>query len=73
MRTESITLTSERSGEPLVVRDDVALWEGALWVNDRGSTPEGEYVYGHIGDVPYKMSKVGAEHWTVTGAPRPGR
>lgn len=71
MRMHSITLASERDGSPLVVRDDVALWQDALWVNDRGSTPEGAYVYGHIGDVPYKMSRVPEDHWTATGVGEP--
>lgn len=67
MRTESITLTSERTGEPLVVRDDVALWGDALWVNDRGDDIDGNYVYGHIDGVPYKMARVRSDHWTSTG------
>ena len=71
MRTESITIVSERSGEEIVVRDDVALWQDALWVNDRGATTDGEYVYGNIHEVPYKMSRVSAEHWTAAGGAPP--
>jgi len=56
----------------LTVRDDVALWKDALWVNDRGADTEtGEHVYGNIHDVPYKMSRVDDSHWTVTGEPNP--
>jgi len=68
MRTESIEIISERSGRPITVRDDVALWEDALWVNDRGSdAATGAYVYGNIRDIPYKMSRVPDDHWTVHG------
>ena len=65
MRTESLTIVSERSGREIVVRDDVALWADALWVNDRGHDAEtGEYVYGNIHNVPYKMRRVADDHWT---------
>jgi len=66
MRTESIDVVSERSGQLLRVRDDVALWDNSLWVNDRGSDVEtGEYVYGNIHGVPYKMQRVPDDHWTA--------
>jgi len=72
MRTEAITITSERTGKPIVVRDDVALWPDALWVNDRGHDAEtGEYVYGNIRGVPFKLERVADEHWTATGAAPP--
>lgn len=71
MRTESITIISERSGDEIVVRDDVSLWSDALWVNDRGTTPDGEYVYGNVHEVPYKMDRVPADHWTATGGASP--
>ena len=67
MRTESITIVSERTGADIVVRDDVALWADSLWVNDRGATTDGEYVYGNIDEVPYKMSRVSDDHWTAVG------
>ena len=71
MRTSAIKVISERSGREMIVRDDVVLWPDALWVNDRGSDAEtGEYVYGNIHDVPYKMRRVPDTHWTVTGGPR---
>ena len=68
MRTESVEIISERSGQPITVRDDVALWQDALWVNDRGSdAATGAYVYGNIHDIPYKMARVADDHWTVRG------
>lgn len=72
MRTESVEIVSERSGERIKVRDDVALWADALWVNDRGCNAEtGEYIYGNIHDIPYKMQRVSDTHWTVTGEAAP--
>ena len=65
MREESLTIVSERSGREIVVRDDVALWTDALWVNDRGHDAEtGEYVYGNIHNIPYKLARVPDDHWT---------
>jgi len=76
MRTESIVVRSPVLKKDIVVRDDVALWEGrdgddALWCNDRGSDMEGNYVYGNIHDIPYKMQRVANDHWTAGGAPWP--
>ena len=73
MRTESIVVRSPVLQRDIVVKDDVALWEGgaggedALWCNDRGADMDGNYVYGNIFDVPYKMQRVSDEHWTVKG------
>ena len=66
MRTESIEIVSQFSGRIIRVRDDVVLWKDALWVNDRASDAEtGDYVYGNIHDIPYKMQRVEDAHWTV--------
>jgi len=65
MRTESVLVHSTRLGAQIVVRDDVALWRDALWVNDRGSDTEGNYLYGNVRDVPYKMDRVAHDHWTT--------
>lgn len=58
MRTESIVVDSPVLNKPIVVRDDVALSQDSLWCNDRGSDLDGNYVYGNIRDVPYKMDRV---------------
>lgn len=81
MRTESIVVHSPVLKQDIVVRDDVALWEGdaadgqgdALWCNDRGSDMEGKYVYGNIHNVPYKMQRVASDHWTARGDRTPER
>ena len=78
MRTESIVVRSPVLKRDIIVRDDVALWEGraggdgdALWCNDRGTEMDGSYVYGNIHDIPYQMQRVASDHWTATGSPRP--
>lgn len=78
MRTESIVVHSPVLKRDIIVRDDVALWEGraggdgdALWCNDRGTDMDGSYVYGNIHDIPYQMQRVASDHWTATGSPRP--
>ena len=73
MRTPSIELVSERDPSQLLrISDDVAFWGDALWVNDRGcDAASGEYVYGNIHSVPYKMARVPDTHWSATGAGNP--
>lgn len=78
MRTESIVVHSPVLKRDIIVRDDVALWEGraggngdALWCNDRGTDMDGSHIYGNIHDIPYQMQRVASEHWTATGSPRP--
>lgn len=68
LRTESVVVKSERTGLPLVVRDDISLVGDELWVNDRGTDLEGNYVYGNVRNVPYKLQRVHDRHWTSTGA-----
>lgn len=67
MRSESALVFSPTLGKQIVVKDDVTLWEDALWVNDRGTDIDGNYLYGNIRSIPYKMLRVPNTHWTVTG------
>lgn len=57
MRTESVVVKSATMGIPIVVRDDVTLWDHALWVNDRGWDTAGNYLYGNCRAVPYKLDR----------------
>lgn len=46
-------------GAKIRVRDELSLWDGALWINDRGYDPEGgDFVYGNQRGVPYEMGRV---------------
>ena len=58
MRTESVVVESPTMGIPIVVRDDVTLGSDALWINDRGSDVAGNYLYGNVRDVPYKLDRM---------------
>eukprot|EP00965_Chrysotila_dentata_P243419 6205402-Pleurochrysis_carterae.AAC.3 len=58
MRTESIVVQSPVLKKAIVVQDDVALSEDSLWCNDRGHDTDGNYVYGNIHGIPYKMDRV---------------
>lgn len=43
----------------LLIRDELSLWEDALWINDRGyDASTGELAYGNALSVPYKLSRV---------------
>jgi CpeT/CpcT family (DUF1001) len=56
------------AGQDILVKDDLKLWPAELWVNDRGYSRTGEFVYGNQRDVPYKMQRVqpgGALEWTL--------
>jgi len=67
MRTDSVVVQSEVSNQDIIVKDHVALWDNALWVNDRGYDMDGNYIYGNINDVPYKLQRVPVSHWTSGG------
>ena len=58
MATASALVHSPLLGREIVVTDHLHLWEGALWVNDRGCGTDGTYLYGNTRDVPYKMNRV---------------
>uniref|UniRef100_A0A7S1XBU0 Uncharacterized protein n=1 Tax=Compsopogon caeruleus TaxID=31354 RepID=A0A7S1XBU0_9RHOD len=54
------------------IKDDLIMTQKDLWVNDRGFTDNGDYVYGNRRGIHYKMQRVlpGDElWWTVTGSP----
>lgn len=47
-----------RSGNMLVIEDDLILTENAIWIQDRAATEDGEYVFGNRGDLPHRLEKV---------------
>jgi CpeT/CpcT family (DUF1001) len=56
------------AGLDILVKDDLKLWPTKLWVNDRGYSRTGEFVYGNQRGVPYKMQRVqpgAALEWTL--------
>lgn len=59
MVSESAIVASPILNADIVVRDHLTLLGDALWVNDRGWDLQGNYLYGNIHDIPYKMDRVG--------------
>ncbi|CAN0283947.1 unnamed protein product [Discosporangium mesarthrocarpum] len=55
-------------GLNILVKDDLRLWPGRLWVNDRGYDRHGDFVYGNQRGVPYKLEATDPDHplgWTL--------
>jgi hypothetical protein len=59
MVSESAVVASPILNTDIVVKDHLVLLADALWVNDRGWDVQGNYLYGNIHDIPYKMDRVG--------------
>jgi hypothetical protein len=57
---------SSRTGEDIVIDDDLVLTDSEIWISDRATTPEGAYVFGNKAGVPHKLKKVRPfECWTA--------
>lgn len=46
----------------LTIKDELFLWEDALWINDRVYTKTGQLVIGNTEGIPYKMVKSVVNH-----------
>jgi hypothetical protein len=51
-------VVSTRSGNELVIDDDLVLTESEIWIADRATTPDGAYVFGNKAGVPHKLRKI---------------
>mmetsp|Transcript_26730 Transcript_26730/g.73198 ORF Transcript_26730/g.73198 Transcript_26730/m.73198 type:complete len:294 (-) Transcript_26730:51-932(-) len=58
MQEESAIVASPILNADIIVTDHLMLFADALWVNDRGWDSNGNYLYGNIRDIPYKMDRV---------------
>ena len=46
-------------GQQILIKDQLSLWNNALWIHDRGFDPVTmEFIYGNRENVPYKMERV---------------
>ena len=46
-------------GQQILIKDQLSLWEDALWIHDRGyNTETGDYIYGNQRGVPYALQRV---------------
>jgi len=48
---------SRRSGNTLVIEDDLLLTEDAIWIRDRAETAEGAYVYGNTAGIAHQLRR----------------
>ncbi len=58
MKEGACRIKSRRSGKELIISDDLYLDEDEIWIKDRAVDVEGNYVFGHKGDVSHKLLKV---------------
>lgn len=68
METDEVTVFSPEMKMNIVIRDEITLMENELWVNDRGYTESGKFLYGNYFGVPYKMERVTDQNgltWTL--------
>jgi hypothetical protein len=46
-------------GQEILIKDQLSLWDNALWIHDRGFDPQTmEFIYGNRENVPYRMERV---------------
>lgn len=46
-------------GQQILIKDQLSLWEDALWIHDRGFHPDtGDYIYGNQRNIPYQLQRV---------------
>lgn len=50
-------IKSRRSGKMLIISDDLYLDEDEIWIHDRAVDTEGNYVFGHKGNIPHKLRR----------------
>jgi hypothetical protein len=58
MKPGTCTFKSERSGNAIVVSDDLYLDADEIWIYDRAVDSEGRYVYGNKAGIPHRLRKV---------------
>ncbi|MEM9169138.1 MAG: chromophore lyase CpcT/CpeT [Pseudomonadota bacterium] len=58
MKDGACRFVSERSGQEIVISDDLVLTEDAIWIADRAETADGAYVFGNRAGVPHKLRKI---------------
>jgi hypothetical protein len=51
-------VVSQRSGQTLLIEDDLVLTPGAIWIRDRAETEDGGYVYGNRAGIAHQLRRV---------------
>lgn len=57
MKPGACRIRSKRTGQDIVISDDLVLTPDEIWISDRATSPEGAYVFGHKAGVPHKLKK----------------
>lgn len=57
MKPGACRIASQRTGQDLVITDDLVLTADEIWISDRATTPDGAYVFGDKAGVPQKLKK----------------
>lgn len=50
-------VVSQRSGQTLVIEDDLVLTPDAIWIRDRAETEDGAYVYGNRAGIAHQLRR----------------
>lgn len=57
MKEGACTFKSSTSGKTIVINDDLHLSEDAIWISDRATDIDGNYVFGNRAGVPHKNQR----------------
>jgi hypothetical protein len=57
MKDKACRVVSRRSGQTLVISDDLRLDASEIWIRDQASDEAGRYVFGHKGNVHHKLKR----------------
>lgn len=58
MKKNGCRVKSRRSGKTIIISDDLFLTKNEIWIRDQAVDEEGNYVFGHKGNVHHKLKKV---------------
>lgn len=62
MKPGACSFESKRSGKRIIINDDLVLTENELWISDRATDEDGNYVFGNKAGIPHKNRK--ARHFS---------
>ena len=57
MKPKACSFVSQRSGQRIIIDDDLLLTENELWISDRAEDEDGNYVFGNKAGIPHKNIK----------------
>ncbi len=74
MKKNGCKVKSRRSGKTIIISDDLFLTKDEIWIRDKAVDEQGNYVFGHKGNIHHKLKKVRwFKGWTAVlkeGAPK---